>query len=144
VATLDQRRHGSVHTFRLFIFLCRVDSLSWGHIFVREHPHKYVLNVSKPLYGLIDSGLYWFNTYTQAFQGIRTEPTAVIEILMYRAGNNLNGLNGIQVDDTLMSGARPSAQTRLRLHSQFDLSSAEDGPVLSYSGVEIYKDTALM
>jgi hypothetical protein len=35
--------------------------------FVREQLHKQVLRVSKPLYGLIHSGSYWFNTYTKAF-----------------------------------------------------------------------------
>jgi Reverse transcriptase (RNA-dependent DNA polymerase) len=93
-------------------------------ILVREQLHKHVLRVSKPLYGLIDSGSYWFNTYTQAFQGIRTKPTALDECLMYRVctdSNTLDGLAGIQVDDTLMLRTNAFRADETAMRSQFDL-----------------------
>jgi hypothetical protein len=55
----------------------------------------------------------------------------------------LDGLAGIQVDDTLMSRTKAFRPDETAIHSQFDLSSADDGPVLSYSGVQIAQDTAL-
>jgi hypothetical protein len=75
--------------------------------FVRAKHHDHVLRVLKLIYGLVDSGSYWFNTYAQAFYEIRMEFTALYECLMYRTGSTsqkLDGLVGIQVEGTLMSG----------------------------------------
>jgi hypothetical protein len=41
-----------------------------------------------------------------------------------------------------MSGTMAFRADDTAMHSQFDLSSAEDGPVLSYNGVQIAQDTA--
>jgi Reverse transcriptase (RNA-dependent DNA polymerase) len=108
--------------------------------FVREQLHRHVLRVSKPLYGLVDSSSYWFNAYSQAFHGIRIKPTVLNECLIYRTGSasqNLDGLAGIQVDDTVMSGTMAFRTDETAMHSQFDLSSSDEGAVLSYSGVQI-------
>jgi hypothetical protein len=87
--------------------------------FVRETLHGHVIRVSKPLYGLVDSGLYWFNTYYQEFHGIRMEPPVLDECLMYRTGSasqKLDGLAGIQVDDTLMSGTMAFRTDETAMH----------------------------
>jgi hypothetical protein len=82
---------------------------------VTEQCSNRLLKVIKPLYGLVDSGLYWFPTYTSAFRTIGLIPASLDECLLYRlsllqqqhpatAPSALDGVAGMLVGDTLIAG----------------------------------------
>jgi hypothetical protein len=146
VATLDQSHYNSSLAVHSPLSRAVYIRSPRGPIFVRDQLHKRALRVSKPIYEHNYSGLYWFNTYAQAFQRIMTKPTALEECLMYRVSahwDNLDGLAGIQVDDTLMSGTKAFRADEAAMTRSLIFTRRKKGPVLSWSGVHIAQDTAL-
>ena len=66
----------------------------------------YVLKIEKPLYGLTESGSYWFNTYAKFFEEEMHMKSFLLDpCLMYRKDRGLLiGITGIILDDTIEAG----------------------------------------
>ena len=67
-------------------------------------PSGYVLQAIKPLYGIPESGLYWFETYhSHHIQRLRMTPTSADQCLLFskdKSTHNIPNLVALQVDDS--------------------------------------------
>jgi hypothetical protein len=71
-----------------------------------ELPPGKLLKLQKPLYGLADSGDYWYNTMSKHINddiGMKST-TGDMSFFYKNIGNNLVGLTGTYVDDSLLAG----------------------------------------
>jgi Reverse transcriptase (RNA-dependent DNA polymerase) len=71
-----------------------------------ELPPGKLLKLQKPLYGLADSGDYWYNTMSKHIKddiGMKST-TGDMSFFYKHIGNNLVGLTGTYVDDSLLAG----------------------------------------
>ena len=64
-----------------------------------------VLKVIKPLYGIPEAGNHWFSTYHKLYtDGLNMKTSTYDPCLLYRRTNDtLDGITGMQTDDTLMT-----------------------------------------
>jgi Reverse transcriptase (RNA-dependent DNA polymerase) len=122
---------------------------------VTEQLKGHVLKVVRPLYGLVDSGSYWYATYSDAFKFAGMKHTTLDECLMYKPTrqpkeNNcvepsalarrmsaIDGAAGILVDDTLLTGSPSFRTCEEEVHKQFDLSASKTGPTVRYAGMSV-------
>ena len=69
-----------------------------------KYPEGTLLRVVKPLYGLAESGTYWFETYSQHHQReLHMKPSAFDPCLLISDSGPF-GITGLQTDDTLNIG----------------------------------------
>ena len=71
-----------------------------------EFPSVNFLKLQKPLYGLAESGDYWYNTMSNHIRDdLETKSTTVdISLFFKTSGNDLVGLTVTYVDDSLSAG----------------------------------------
>lgn len=74
----------------------------------RELQHRYprgtYLKVHKPLYGLAESGLHWFDTYQRHHKERLNCKTSIYDTCLLMTKSSPFGLVGLQTDDTLNLG----------------------------------------
>lgn len=72
-----------------------------------------ILKINRPLYGMPESPIHWYNTYLSYHKdelGMRTTP--MDNCLLYKTdGDKLSGIIGLQVDDTLIAGTKGFLET---------------------------------
>lgn len=69
-------------------------------------PEVQLLKVVRTLYGMPESPIHWFKTYSDYHRDeLRMKPVAMDPCLWYRKDNHdLSGILALQVDDTLYGG----------------------------------------
>lgn len=102
----------------------------------------YLFHIVKPVYGLKEAGAYWFSKYFNAWiSAVRMVATALDVCLLYRRqGNKLDGVVGIQVDDTIMAGSPEFTSAEERMHQKFDMGETQllsPGNPMKFSGCTI-------
>ena len=96
--------------------------------------------VIRPLYGLPESGLIWFETYIgHHHDELRMKSTEVDPCFMYRKGKNesLDGLVCLQVDDSIGAGTPKFLQEEADASKSFKTRTAEildDGKEVRFNG----------
>lgn len=79
-------------------------------------PKNKVLKAVKPLYGIPESGLLWFQTHSEHHikRLNMTQSTVDPCIVFQNNGNSLTAMTVLQVDDSLGFGDKEFLQTRKR------------------------------
>lgn len=104
-----------------------------------------VLKVIKPLCGIAESGDYWIDTYMTFFlAGMNMTPFVLGPCFMCKKEKeNLTGMVGMIVDDTIAAGAKSFIQEEDEKRKKFRMSPKEVGE-FDFSGVYIKQSKDLI
>ena len=110
-----------------------------------ETEKDFVLKVQKPLYGLKESGSYWFDTYSNFFENsMRMTPLLLDPCMMYKKLKGmLVGIVGIIVDDTLEAGTSEFIKMEDRACQKF-LMNPRQVSKFEFSGMSIEQRGSLI